>query len=198
MDARKLHHVRTRLRPIRPKYFLIAGAVSLAVGVVGMRANYLHMEDLRDKVYTADKNNGDTQKALTDLQHFVTAHMNTNLSTGNNSVYPPIQLKYTYERLQSQQLQASNAAVYNDAQKYCEGQDSTDFSGRNRVPCIESYVESHGVTQQEIPDAMYKFDFLSPAWSPDAAGFGLLFALIFFVLAGIIWYVDRQLKRRAS
>lgn len=196
MDTRRLYHIWKRIRPIRPVYFLAAGAVCLAIGVVGLRHNYTHMEDLRDKVYQADRNNGDVQTALTNLQHYVTAHMNTGLSKGSNSVYPPIQLQYTYERLQSRQLQASNAAVYSDAQKYCEAQDSVDFSGRNRVPCIESYVQSHGVTQHPIPDAMYKFDFIAPLWSPDAAGFGLLFAVLFFAIGIGIWLIDRWFRRR--
>lgn len=198
MDARRLHHTWTYIRPVRPAYFVAAGAISLAVGIFGMRANYLHMEDLRSQVYQADKNNGDTQTALANLQRYVTAHMNTNLSSGNSSVYPPIQLKYSYERLQAAQLQSSNAAVYSDAQKYCEQQDSTDFSGRNRVPCIESYVESHGVTQKQIPESLYKFDFISPVWSPDAAGFGLLFAAIFFALALVIWLAGSWFKRRIA
>jgi hypothetical protein len=194
MDKRKLHHLWTEIRPLRPAYFAAAGAVSLMVGVVGLRANYIHMEDLRDKVYQADKNGGDVQGALTNLQRYVTAHMNTGLSKGSNAVYPPIQLKYTYERLQSQQLQSSNSAVYNDAQQYCEAQDSTDFSGRNRVPCIESYVQSHGVTQKQIPDAMYKFDFIAPLWSPDVAGYGLLSAAVFFVIAAAVWAIGRKLR----
>lgn len=198
MDARRLHHIWTYVRPVRPVYFFVAAAISLSGGILGMRANYLHMEDLRNQVYQADKNNGNVQTALTNLQHYVTAHMNTDLSTGNTSVYPPIQLKYTYERLQAQQLENSNAGIYNEAQKYCEQRDSTDFSGRNRVPCIESYVESHGVTQKQIPESLYKFDFISPAWSPDLAGFGLLFAAFFSLLAVSVWLIDRWFKRRVE
>lgn len=191
---RRLHHLWTIVRLVRPWYFFLIAAVCLGIGVFALRANNLHMVKLRDAVYVADKNGGDVGKALTDLQRYVTAHMNTNLSTGS-SIYPPIQLKYTYERLRASQLQENNAQVYSDAQKYCEAQNSTDFSGRNRVPCIENYVESHGVVAKQIPDAMYKFDFLSPVWSPDLAGWSLA-ATLLFILLGLAWWLFQLWLRR--
>lgn len=198
MHKRRLHHLWTRIRPFRPWWFFAAAAICLAVSVFALRANNMQMVKLRDAVYAADKNNGDVQKALTDLQRYVTAHMNTNLSGGNTSVYPPIQLKYTYDRLRAANLQTSNEQVYSDAQKQCEAQNSTDFSGRNRVPCIEQYVEAHGVKGKPIPDAMYKFDFISPTWSPDLAGWSML-ASFLLALTGTAWWAFRRfLKRRAS
>lgn len=144
------------------------------------------MLQLRSAVYAADQAGSDVEGSLQALQAYVTAHMNTNLSAGPDPVYPPIQLKYTYERLvkaQSDQLSAANSRIYNDAQKYCEKQDSIGFSGRNRVPCIEKYVKSHGGKQlPEIPDALYKFDFVSPSWSPDLAGWSLVVVVISAVL----------------
>jgi preprotein translocase subunit SecF len=197
MEIRRLHHLWTIVRLIRPWYFLVIGLICLIVSVFALRDNNLHMVKLRDAVYTADKNNGDVPKALMNLQHYVTAHMNTNLTTGS-SIYPPIQLKYTYERLRAAQFQTTNEQVYNDAQKYCEAQNSTDFSGRNRVPCIESYVESHGVQPKQIPDAMYKFDFISPVWSPDLAGWSLVATLFFFLFSLVWWLFQIWLKRRVS
>lgn len=198
MHARRLYNVWKKIRPIRPWHFFVIALICLGVSVFALRENNLHMVKLRDAVYAADKNNGDVQGTLANLQRYVTAHMNTSLTSGNTSVYPPIQLKYTYDRLRASNLQVSNAQVYSDAQKYCEQQDPTDFSGRNRVPCIEQYVESHGVQPKPIPDAMYKFDFVSPTWSPDLAGWSLL-ATLFFALAGAGWWLFRRyLRRRLS
>ena len=106
--------------------------------------------------------------------------MNTQLAN-NSNVYPPIQLKYTYQRLQDaekQRVKGENDKIYTQAQAYCEQQNPNGFSGRGRVPCIEEYVKSHGVSERKIPDAMYKFDFVSPRWSPDLAGFSLLITLL--------------------
>ena len=142
------------------------------------------MNQLREQVYSADKNNGDVKGSLQELQSFVTTHMNTNLSTGT-SVYPPIQLKYTYERLQQAQNAQLGAGtdIYTQAQKYCEAQNSVDFSGRNRVPCIEQYVSAHkGGNVQKIPEDLYKFSFATPVWSPDFAGFSLLATILFGIL----------------
>src|SRR5262249_26097180 len=99
MNKRRLHHFWTRFRAIKPWYFLILAIISTTVCVMSLRANNQHMIQLRDALYAADRDNTNVQQALNNLQSYVTAHMNTNLSTGPNSPYPPIQLKYTYERL---------------------------------------------------------------------------------------------------
>jgi hypothetical protein len=185
MNKRYLHHVWTKLRVIKPWYFLVIAVVSTLVCVNALRANNEHMVKLRTAVYAADKNNGDVNGALRSLQAYVTAHMNTNLSSGPDGVYPPIQLKYTYERLvQAQEAGQSNDQLYTQAQTYCQQQDPTDFSGHNRVPCIEQYVESHGGTQTpvNVPSSLYEFSFISPRWSPDLAGWSLLVAALSWIL----------------
>jgi hypothetical protein len=167
--------------------------------VFALRANNQHMIKLRDAVYSADKNNTDVVKPLKALQAYVTSHMNTNLSAGN-SVYPPIQLKYTYDRLvqaQSQQSGQSNTEIYSQAQTYCEALNNTDFSGHNRVPCIEQYVQTHGGTsqpQQAIPDALYKFSFVTPAWSPDLAGWSMIVAALSGFLFVVSFAVNRWIR----
>ncbi len=46
--------------------------------------------------------------------------MNTNLSTGNTSVYPPIQLQHTYDRLvKAQEQQQITHDLYSQAPAYC-------------------------------------------------------------------------------
>lgn len=196
MNTHKLHQFLKAIRHARARYFFVAAAVCLAFGVYGLRANNLRMAELREAVYTADRENGDVQGTLTALQRFVTSHMNTDLSGGSdNAVYPPIQLKYTYERLQEAESKKSNEPVYREAQAHCEAQNPNDFSGRNRVPCIQEYVQSHGVQQRIIPDALYKYDFVSPSWSPDMAGFGLLGAGLFGLMGAGRWAIGRWLKR---
>jgi hypothetical protein len=186
MNKRHLHHLWTRVRWIKPWYFLILAVLFGIICVFALRANNQHMIKLRDAVYAADKNSTDVQKPLQALQAYVTTHMNTNLSTGGTSVYPPIQLKYTYERLvqaQTDKLTRENAGLYSEAQSHCEALNSTDFSGRNRVPCIEQYVQSHTTASvKSIPDALYKFSFVSPRWSPDLAGWSMAAAIISTIL----------------
>lgn len=191
MNKRRLHHVWTKLRLIKPWYFLIIAVVSTVVCIFALRANNQHMAQLRDAVHSTDKNNGDVEGALKQLQTYVTSHMNTNLNSGTGSVYPPIQLKYTYDRLlqaQTNKLAQTNTQLYTDAQHYCEQQDPVDFSGHNRVPCIEQYVSSRApdtVQLPAIPAALYQFSFATPSWSPDLAGW----SLVATVLSGLLFVV---------
>jgi len=185
MNKRYLHHVWTRIRPYKIRYFFMACLVCAFLCALSLRNNYAHMVKLRDAVYTADTNNGDVIGALQALRSFVNGHMNTSLDT-NSGVYPPIQLKHTYERLQAAEqakAQGANTQTYTDAQHYCEQLYPGSFSGGPRVPCIEQYVKDHGgAVATKIPDALYKFDFASPRWSPDLAGIMLVLAVFTLLL----------------
>ena len=203
MNKRRLHHLWTKFRLIKPWYFLVVALVSTMFCVFALRSNNQHMVVLRNAVYAADKDNGDTETALKNLQAYVTTHMNTDLSAGKNSVYPPIQLKYTYDRLvqqQSGQATKSNDEIYTDAQRVCEQQNSTDVSGRNRVPCIQAYVQSHTsvAIASSVPDALYKFSFVSPKWSPDLAGWSMFLAIISWVLFVVSLIIRRWFKHNVA
>ena len=199
INKRRLHHLWTKLRFIKPWHFLVVAVLSAGVCIMALRANNQQMVLLRQAVYNADKNNGDVQKPLKELQAYVTTHMNTNLNAGQNTVYPPIQLKYTYERLvQAQNAQAAevNAQLYSTAQAVCEQQHPAGVSGSGRIPCIEQYIQSHKPTEQPtIPEALYKFSFASPKWSPDLAGWSMMLAGISFLLSIVTWIIRRLLRR---
>src|SRR5258708_28662788 len=201
MDKRYAHYVWTKVRPIRPLYFLLAGIVFLVIGVMALRGNDLQMVTLRSAVYDADKNNSGVVLALQNLQVYVTSHMNTELSTGSDAPYPPIQLQYTYDRAvlaAGQAATAANSQIYTDAQHYCERLDPTDFSGRNRVPCVQLYIQNHGVKLPTIPHSLYNVDFSSPSWSPDLAGWSLLLAALSLLAAASLLVVAFWLRRAGS
>lgn len=148
------------------------------------------MIDLRAAVFAADEQDDDVETALKDLREYVYSHMNTDLASGENAIKPPIQLKYRYERLveaeraKSQTGTADN--LYIDAQNYCEASQPSGFSGSNRLACIREYLDNNGVSQDVsqivIPDSLYKFDFVSPSWSPDLAGWSIVLSAVFFLL----------------
>jgi hypothetical protein len=181
--------------------FLALFILSAAVSIYALRNNNQTMIKLRDAVYVADKNNGDTNKALNDLRKYVYGHMNTSLSSGGNSIKPPVQLKYTYERLQmveQQRVNDVNSKIYTEAQTYCQQLNSTDFSGRNRVPCIEGYVTTHGEKANVVPAALYKYDFVSPSWSPDLAGWSLIASGVLFLVFITSFTINKLVKSRLS
>lgn len=178
-------------------YLFIASSI---ICILALRHNNQTMVSLREKVYVADKNNGDVNTALNNLRRYVYAHMNTDLNSGNNNIKPPIQLKYTYQRLldsEQAQLQAANSSIYVDAQNYCQAQPgATGLLINGSVPCVQNYVVNHGVdtTLPPIPAGLYQFDFISPAWSPDLAGFSLI-ASILLLIACVARFGSGKLKR---
>lgn len=200
MDKRRLHHFYTRLRRVKPWYVLILALISGLVCLLALRSNNEHMLGLRNQLYSADQKGVGVETALVNLRDYVTSHMNTNLISGGGSIYPPIQLKYSYDRAVAQQYLSyaqGNGGLYTAAQNYCQQVDPTDFSGRNRVPCIEQYVMGHsGATLNQLSPALYRFDFISPSWSPDLAGWSLV-ATIGLLLTAVCLWVGQKLVRRA-
>jgi len=199
MPNKHIPRLTSALSATKPGFLFAAAGISCLLCINALRTNNLEMVKLRNAVYETDKNNGDVRGALTDLQHYVVSHMNTDLTPGRSAVYPPIQLKYTYERLQAAANKpVSSEQLYNDAQVHCEKLNPTDFSGRNRVPCIQEYVKTNqaSATPKQIPDSLYKFDFVSPAWSPDTAGWSLVSTVLLVVLAVVSTLLRRSSRRR--
>lgn len=165
--------------------------LSAVVCLGALRSNNQKMIELRNGVYAADKRGEGIEEALGELRGHVYSHMNTSLSSTNNGIKPPIQLKYTYERLlaaEQEKAAQSGNSLYTDAQNYCQAQNSIEFSGRSRIPCIEEYVASRtAVVPSNIPVSLYQFDFISPSWSSDLAGWSLVSAALFgMALAGTV------------
>lgn len=191
-----------RLRPISSWVFLILAVGFALLGVYGLRQNNLTALKLRDAVITADKNNTDVETPLRELREFTYSHMNADLSSGTG-VQQPIQLKYRYDRLveaEKAKIESANSNIYTDAQNECEKQfpaGQVGVSGRGRISCIEDYVSSHGVTETaSIPESLYKFDFVSPVWSPDLAGLALLASAVCSVLFVVRFTLEKWVKHR--
>lgn len=172
-------------------FLFLAGAI---VSVLALRANNQKMIELRTAVYQADQAGVGIDEALDKLRTYVYGHMNTNLASGGNAIKPPIQLKYTYDRLvaaEEAKAEVSNSKIYTDAQEYCQAQIPAGTSGIGRVPCVQEYVSSRGVQIKEIPPGLYQFDFLSPSWSPDLAGWGLVFTVTTLALSVVSFFKQR-------
>jgi len=178
---KRLYRLWAHFRTVKPVYLLVAVLVCGSVSVMALRANNQKMLELREAVFVADERGGDVEAALRALRQHVYAHMNTDLTSGDNAVYPPIQLKHTYERLLAEAQAAekrTSEQIYSEAQAECERRFPDSFSGGPRVPCIREYVEQHQVAKTEIPDSLYKFDFVSPRWSPDLAGWSVVLTTV--------------------
>lgn len=197
MNKKKLHHLWTRIRPISYWYFLVLFIVSSIVFVFAYRQNNLRAIELREKLLEVDKQNGDVEASLNELREFIYSHMNADLTGGPNSIYPPIQLAYTYERLvQAEKGRVVNAqkAVNDQANAHCAAVVPENGPGTNRVPCITQYIQDHPVTEQSIPDDLYKFNFVAPIWSSDLAGWSLLASILFLFLFVVRLLLEKWLK----
>lgn len=196
MDKRSLHHIWRKLRPVSYWYFFGLFVFFAVIGVWGLRQNNLRAIELRDKVAAVDKENGDVEAALRELRAHVYGHMNANLASGTG-IQHPIQLKYRYERLvkaEKARVDKANKNIYTKAQRHCERKYPASSSGGPRVPCIAQYVTKNGEKQKSIPDDLYKFDFVSPLWSPDLAGISIVLSGIFLLLFLIRFGMERWLK----
>lgn len=184
-QKKQLHHFWTKIRAVRIEYLMVAFVCALFVSAFALRHNNQQMLSLREAVFTADEKGGDIEGALRTLREYVYSHMNTNLNTGKTAVYPPIQLEHTYARLlaaQQESVKQANQQIYTEAQSYCEKLHPESFSGGPRVPCIRDYVAGKGVHITPISDSLYKFDFVSPTWTPDLAGWSLFLTVILGIL----------------
>lgn len=183
VNKRKLNYDYRRIRKIKSRYILALALFFLVLGIYGMRQNYSEMARLRTAVTVADEQNGDVESALRELRQFVHSHMNTNLSSGNVSIKPPVQLKYRYERLaaaEAARVKAANEDVKRKGEQTCAAAHPGAGFNSPRVNCVAEYVRVNSVKDKAVPSELYKFDFLSPSWSPDLAGISLLLSLICF------------------
>jgi len=163
--------------------------ISAIITTQQLRHNNFEMIKLRNAVYASDKSGKGVDQALNNLRGYVYAHMNTDLSSGGNTIKPPIQLQYTYQRLVAAEQKRVNEAtqnIYRDAQSYCLAHEASQY----REDCFKRYVDAHDVKANSIPAALYQFDFAGPAWSPDLAGWSLIVSVLLVIVAATSFLAD--------
>jgi hypothetical protein len=201
MHIRKLHYLHHRFAFLKAWYFLVLAILFAVLAVQGLRSNYSKMVELREAVYVADRQNGDVEGALKDLRGHVYGHMNTNLSSGNNAIKPPIQLKERYGRLaavENDKVKAQNEQIAARSEQICAQQFPAAGYNAARVTCVQNHVAANAVKPQTVPDDLYKFDFISPRWSPDLAGVSIVLSVVFFVLFAARATLEYYMRRRLS
>lgn len=173
-----------------------------------LRMNNLGMVERRSAVLTADQagSTDDVTRSLADLQNYVSAHMNTDLGSG-------LYLKYSYQRAYDAALSAAaetngtnpNSAVYQQASIDCRSRfkGGVESYRNDYVQCVVDRVSQLAPQAQataNLPSATdYRFDFVSPVWSPDFAGLAVaLTALtaLLVLIKGLGYLVFRLLVRR--
>jgi hypothetical protein len=167
----------------------------ICLSVYGLRQNNINMISLKNQLFAADKNDGNVNGDLNKLRTYIYNHMNTSPGT-KDGVYPPIQLKYTYQRLLTQakaDIAEQNTQLYTQAVSYCTSIEpnatADEISLRQLATCEEQNYIAKPLASAYVSPALYEFDFISPLWSPDLAGFSILIsiALIIAIIAIFIF-----------
>ena len=183
-----LRHYLKTFRQLPVWQLLVLLLLSTIVTATLLRVNNLGMMERRDAVIEADEKGDAAEivKTITELQRYVTRHMNTSLGGG-------FYLSHSYDRAREAAMNAAadvsnpNSAVYRQASIDCQpAAERVKYGGY--VPCVLAKVNVGG---QENPTSTlklprseaYKVDFASPLWSFDLAGiFVFLCVLIITVI----------------
>lgn len=198
MNKRRLHHYWRYIREIKTWQLALILIMFLTASAWALRQNSLGLEPRLQRVIVADERGEGVDEALRDIGTYITNHMNTHMDK-------PIELAETYnrdvERVVEKAQESANGEIYRRAQRVCE---DPSVLLSVRAACIQDYVLENAPPGQsgaevEFPDkALYTYEFASPAWSPDPAGWLVLgsaiisLMLIARALAG--YWVEKTLK----
>ncbi len=156
------------------------------VSATFLRLNNIGMVERRTAVYEADKTGNDsiTKSRLYDLQRYISAHMNTNIDKG-------VFLAATYNRDYKAQLSEvanytnENGNIFKKAQEICAPQFS--YWSQVYVQCTADELAKFPsgkelVSSVNLPMGPYLYTYESPQWSPDFAGWSLVFCVVILIM----------------
>lgn len=181
---------------------LSLGVLVLTAGlaVFGLRRNNQVMGQLRQAVFVADRDGGDVEGALRQLRNHVIHHMNSDLVQNRQEdeaqTEKPIQLAYKYYRdtlaaHQSvvEELGSGMPAILEQSRAVCET-DETPIS--ERLVCLQAETQQRGGSGyppiEPLVKDLYVFDFVSPDWSPDMAGWSIVIFRLTLAAIIISWF----------
>ena len=207
---RRFHHVVRIARGLKAWQLVVVLILMLFVAATLLRLNNLGMVHLRNAVASADKtaDQAKIEKALSDLQHYVNGHMNTDLGKG-------VYLQDSYTRAQDAALATAGDATNPSSQVYeqAAAECKRYFAGgvasyqHDYLPCVIAKISSlsPGTNPNTViklpPVEYYHYNFISPLWSPDFAGFAVLItgvvALLILLRLGLNLVAYLVFRRRS-
>lgn len=189
VDKRRIQKNIKNLQRVKTWQLAILLILMIFISATFLRLNNTGMIQRRQAVIDADKQ-GDTTvitERVYDLQRFSSSHMNA-----DSGVF---YLQETYNRDSAQAMEAMSRSsaysqIYAEAEAICHPQ----FHGYSTayLNCFLAEVSKHP-TSETLPEAkapepsLYRYNFVSPRWSPDFAGFSILVSIgIVLVIVGRI------------
>ncbi|MGD8373249.1 MAG: hypothetical protein PVI21_00095 [Candidatus Woesebacteria bacterium] len=194
-NRRQVHYWWRMLRRIKVWQLMILLAIFSVASVELLRQNNLGMIELRNMVKMADEqgNDAQTKQSLADLQSYIYSHMNT--SMGERGIY----LEHTYQRAYERTIQegmkddSESRNLYNSADEACQSVFNKTYSFPAYTQCVAERLanqdSSDPLASIKTPSVdLYRYNFTSPLWTPDNAGFVVLitFLILIFLLVRIL------------
>jgi len=175
-----------RLQRIKTWQLVIILILAGFVSATFLRLNNIGMVQRRTAVYAADADGNDsvTQNRLYDLQRYVSAHMNTDMGKG---VFLSATYKHDVQALYKQASETSdpNGNIYEKAQQVCAPQ-YTSWSPAY-VQCTVNELAKYPAGKNlndsvNLPSGPYQYNYASPLWSPDFAGWSVLVCVVILIM----------------
>lgn len=178
-----------RLQRVKTWQLVIILVIACLASATFLRLNNVGMVERRTAVLRADETGESIviQERLYELQVYVSRHMNT--STG------PLYLQHQYNRDVEALIDGSSDETRNinrEVEEICKQRHSSYSQAwvqcfadeLSRYPAGEDPLDASSLPEP----ALYRHDFRAPLWSPDFAGFSVLFAAIvaFTIIARLI------------
>lgn len=182
-NKRQIKHGIEWLQTVKTWQLILVLIVMLFLTATLLRLNNVGMVQRRNAVMAADKHGeiNDIHARIYDLQRYAAAHMNADTNT--------FYLQGQYDRDSEKALKDAQAAnpgsnANAEAEAVCKPQ----FSGYSSayLQCFLRELEKRPTTEK-LPEiktpspALYQYNFVSPLWSPDFAGFSVLISLLITV-----------------
>lgn len=207
VDGREVKRDIKRLQRVKTWQLVLLLVLAVIITATFLRVNNVGMLERRKAVEAADKLGDEDmiKERLYELQQYTSRHMNA--STGS------FDLSATYERDVKLILQKAedankntNDTIWNKTADECFRQFYGNWQGS--VQCIaekqKEFPNSAPITDIETPDpVLYRYNFLSPAWTTDFAGWSMLVCLILFlvivgrwVALGVLYLLLRRRYQR--
>lgn len=204
--------LKSAARHIKAWHLVVILIPLLFLAATFLRLDHLEMIRLRDAVESSDEAGDDVRTAASvdDLKKFVFSHTIINFTeeNGQTAVYfgtGPFYLANQYYRKAAAILAEAEAAagddsnpngnVYAAAMAVCKPQAIANrwvWNSPGYIACMTGEINKYPTSdtlaetiQAELPSpALYRFEFVSPIWTPTASGFTILACLVL-----IIWLI---------
>lgn len=179
-----VRHVYRQIQRVKTWQLLIVFVLSVFVAATFLRLNNIGMAQRRESVLQADKEGRDEDMSnrMYDLQRYVAAHMNAD--TGQFDLTEQYKRDDEKARAAVKNDDNPNGNIFADAEEVCRRRYPNYLAGSYAAyqQCfleeIDKYPPAPNPVDNYTPPAkeLYRHSFASPRWSPDFAGFSVLFA----------------------